>query len=162
MSPPARSKQRAMLVTWFVLVFASVILRPWRRKRHIPPKTQLTFNGLQGIISEKTELYVTRFYFHFIWQIHVSRLFCLLFARFTLRLWWWRQYDPSKHQWTSTNLHGITSQKTVLSKNVVSSPLNKGPNVLFGISCMLCVACAPRRFILHTCTYVYMPEQGGG
>jgi hypothetical protein len=33
---------------WF---FAWIILWPWRRRRHVSPKRQLTFNGLRGVIS---------------------------------------------------------------------------------------------------------------
>jgi hypothetical protein len=37
---------------------ARLILRPWRWRRYIPPKRLLTFNGLHGVISQKTVLYV--------------------------------------------------------------------------------------------------------
>jgi hypothetical protein len=35
------------------------ILRPSRRKRNVPTKRQLTFNGLHGIMPQKTELFLT-------------------------------------------------------------------------------------------------------
>jgi hypothetical protein len=35
-----------------------IILRPWRWRRHVPPKRQLNFNGLHGVISHKTELFI--------------------------------------------------------------------------------------------------------
>jgi hypothetical protein len=40
---------------WFL---AWIILRPRRRRRHIPPKRRLTFNGLHGVISMKTEFFI--------------------------------------------------------------------------------------------------------
>jgi hypothetical protein len=33
------------------------ILRPWRWRKHVPPKRRLTFNRLHSIISDKTELF---------------------------------------------------------------------------------------------------------
>jgi hypothetical protein len=45
-----------LLSRWFL---ARLILRPWRWRRHIPPKCRLTFNGLYGIISQKLELFIT-------------------------------------------------------------------------------------------------------
>jgi hypothetical protein len=39
----------------------------------------------------------------------------------TLRPWTWRQYVPSKHQCTSTELHGVTSQKSILFTAVRTS-----------------------------------------
>jgi hypothetical protein len=43
--------------------------------------------------------------------------YCLLFgcllARFTLLPWWWRQFLPPKHLWTSTRLYGVTYPKAV-------------------------------------------------
>jgi hypothetical protein len=37
-------------------LFASLILRPWRWGRHVPPKCRLTFNGLHGVTSQKIEI----------------------------------------------------------------------------------------------------------
>jgi hypothetical protein len=34
-------------------------IRPWRWRRHFPPKRQSTFNGLHGVIPQKTELSIT-------------------------------------------------------------------------------------------------------
>jgi hypothetical protein len=45
-----------LLSRWFLAWF---ILRPWRRRRHVPPKRRLTFNGLHGVISQKIELFLT-------------------------------------------------------------------------------------------------------
>jgi hypothetical protein len=39
---------------WFL---AWLILQPWTWTKHVPLKYQLTFNGLNGIISQKTELF---------------------------------------------------------------------------------------------------------
>jgi hypothetical protein len=36
-----------------------LIHRPCRRRRHIPPKRRLIFNGLHGVISQKTEPFIT-------------------------------------------------------------------------------------------------------
>jgi hypothetical protein len=35
------------------------LLRPWRWRRHFPPKCRLTFNWLHGVISQKIELFIT-------------------------------------------------------------------------------------------------------
>jgi hypothetical protein len=35
-----------------------VTLKPWRWRRHIPPKRRLTSNGLHSVISQKTELFI--------------------------------------------------------------------------------------------------------
>jgi hypothetical protein len=37
-----------------VLLFGWFILRPWRLRLRVPPKRQLTFNGLHGVIFQKT------------------------------------------------------------------------------------------------------------
>jgi hypothetical protein len=42
-------------VSWWFLAW--LILWPWRWRRHFPPKRQLTFNGLHGIISQKISLH---------------------------------------------------------------------------------------------------------
>jgi hypothetical protein len=44
-----------LLSYWFIAKF---ILRPWRWRRYIPLKTWLTFNGLHGVISQKTALFI--------------------------------------------------------------------------------------------------------
>jgi hypothetical protein len=41
---------------WFL---AWLILGPRRWRRHVPPKRRLTFNGLQGVISQKILLFIT-------------------------------------------------------------------------------------------------------
>jgi hypothetical protein len=43
----------------FKLPLAWFIFRPWRGRRHVPPKRRLTFNGLHGYISQKTEFFIT-------------------------------------------------------------------------------------------------------
>jgi hypothetical protein len=34
----------------------------WRRRRHIPPKRQLTYNGLHGVISQEAELFELHYF----------------------------------------------------------------------------------------------------
>jgi hypothetical protein len=41
---------------WFLV---RLIFRPWRCRRHFPSKRRLNFNGLHGVISYKTELFIT-------------------------------------------------------------------------------------------------------
>jgi hypothetical protein len=43
----------------FMLVSCSAHSLTWRWRRHVPPKCHLTFNRLHGIISQKTELFIT-------------------------------------------------------------------------------------------------------
>jgi hypothetical protein len=43
-----------LLSRWFL---GRLILRPWKWRRHVPPKHRLTFNGLYGVISQKIELH---------------------------------------------------------------------------------------------------------
>jgi hypothetical protein len=33
----------------------ALVLRPWRWRRYVPPKPQLTFNGVHGVISHRSE-----------------------------------------------------------------------------------------------------------
>jgi hypothetical protein len=40
---------------WFLAWF---IHRPWRWMGHVPPKRWLTFNRLQAVISQKTEIFI--------------------------------------------------------------------------------------------------------
>jgi hypothetical protein len=42
--------------SWFL---AWLILRPCRWRRYVPPKRLLTFNGPHGVISQKTEFFIT-------------------------------------------------------------------------------------------------------
>jgi hypothetical protein len=48
------SKAASRTSCWFP---AWLTLQPRRRRRHIPPKHALNFNGLQGVISQKIELF---------------------------------------------------------------------------------------------------------
>jgi hypothetical protein len=41
-----------LLSRWFL---ALLIHRPWIWRRYFPPKPRVTFNGLHGVISQKTE-----------------------------------------------------------------------------------------------------------
>jgi hypothetical protein len=38
---------------------ARIILRPWRRKRYVPPKSRLAFNELHSVTTQKTVLFIT-------------------------------------------------------------------------------------------------------
>jgi hypothetical protein len=38
------------------------IFRHWRWRQHVPPKCRLTFNRLHGVISQKTDLFITKSY----------------------------------------------------------------------------------------------------
>jgi hypothetical protein len=40
---------------WFLV---RLILRPWRWRRHVPPKHRLIFNGLHDVISQKIEFFI--------------------------------------------------------------------------------------------------------
>jgi hypothetical protein len=40
-----------MLPVWLILL-------SWRWSRYVPPKHRLTFTGLHGVISQKTELFI--------------------------------------------------------------------------------------------------------
>jgi hypothetical protein len=50
----SRASACHLLSRWFL---AWLIPQPWRWRRHVPPKRRLTFNGLHGVISKKTELF---------------------------------------------------------------------------------------------------------
>jgi hypothetical protein len=39
--------------------YLAPLIRPWRWRRYVPPKRRLTFNRLHGVISQKTELFIT-------------------------------------------------------------------------------------------------------
>jgi hypothetical protein len=45
-----------LLSRWFL---ARLILRSWRWRRYVPQKRRLTFNGLHGVIAQKTVLFIT-------------------------------------------------------------------------------------------------------
>jgi hypothetical protein len=46
----------------------------------------------------------------------------LLLAWLTLQTWRWKLYIPPRRQWTFSNLHGVTSQRTVLSQSLLWKP----------------------------------------
>jgi hypothetical protein len=51
-------------ITWLYLLLASRcylawLLRPWRRRRHVPQKRRFTFSGLHILASLKLELFIT-------------------------------------------------------------------------------------------------------
>jgi hypothetical protein len=47
---------RHLLSHWFL---ARLIVRPWIWKPYVRPKRRLTFNGLHGVISQKTVLFIS-------------------------------------------------------------------------------------------------------
>jgi hypothetical protein len=49
-----RARNQSFTSRWFL---AWLILRPWRWRRHVPPKRLLAFNGIHSVISQKTELF---------------------------------------------------------------------------------------------------------
>jgi hypothetical protein len=46
-----------VLIATSRLFLAFLILRPWKWRLHVSPKSRLTFNGLHGVISQKIELF---------------------------------------------------------------------------------------------------------
>jgi hypothetical protein len=52
----ARNQRTRRYQAGFLLSLFSL---PWRWRRYVPPKRQLTFNGLHGVISQKTVLFIT-------------------------------------------------------------------------------------------------------
>jgi hypothetical protein len=49
-----------LLATWFHAGFLlNLFFRPWRWRRHVPPKRRLTLNELHGVISQKMVLFTT-------------------------------------------------------------------------------------------------------
>jgi hypothetical protein len=52
--PSMTRQSSALFATWYIIRF---VLRPWRWRRHVPPKCRLIFNGLHDVISQKTQLW---------------------------------------------------------------------------------------------------------
>jgi hypothetical protein len=50
-------------------LLARLILRSWRWRRHVPPKFQLTFNGLHGAISQKIVPYTNFIHYNLIHNV---------------------------------------------------------------------------------------------
>jgi hypothetical protein len=48
------SELEHLLSCWYL----ARLIRPWRWRRYISPKCQLTFSGLHGVTSQKTELFI--------------------------------------------------------------------------------------------------------
>jgi hypothetical protein len=53
------SNRELYLLSASCLFLFWLILWPWWWRRHVPPKWWLTFNRLQGVISQKIQLYIT-------------------------------------------------------------------------------------------------------
>jgi hypothetical protein len=53
MSPPSSACH--LLSRWYL---ARLILRPWKWRWHVPAEGRLTFNGIYGVISQKTERFI--------------------------------------------------------------------------------------------------------
>jgi hypothetical protein len=76
-------KQRQMLCLmpvsrWFLVWF---ILRFWRWRLHVSSKRRLTFNGVHGVISQKTEVFMTT-------AVRTSSPACKNFLAFVDSLLW--------------------------------------------------------------------------
>jgi hypothetical protein len=94
-SPPSSgskdkpSKQSLILACrWFP---AWLTFRPWRWRRHVPPKHWFTFNGLHGVITQNIELFV----FVYIREVpslnlgpHIGYLFLDFLRLFPCQLWY--------------------------------------------------------------------------
>jgi hypothetical protein len=67
-SEAKRSKaKQTLLATCFMLV-SWLILQPWKWKWHVPPKCQLSFNGLHGVISQNTETFIIVVCSGYVWK----------------------------------------------------------------------------------------------
>jgi hypothetical protein len=44
----------------------------WRWRRHVPPKRRLIFNGLHGVIFQKTELFISQFFYSFVKYVNCT------------------------------------------------------------------------------------------
>jgi hypothetical protein len=55
-----RESRWLCLAPAFTLVSFWLIFRPWRWRRYVPPRCQLTFNGLHGVISQNMALFKSK------------------------------------------------------------------------------------------------------
>jgi hypothetical protein len=61
-SSPCRIILRCILDITFAFTYAFLLglfFVSWRWRRYVPPKRHLTFNGLHGVMSEETEIFIT-------------------------------------------------------------------------------------------------------
>jgi hypothetical protein len=58
-SPTSSGPSLLCLLPVSCWILAWLTLRPWRWRRHVPPKRRLSSNGLHGVISQKIELFIT-------------------------------------------------------------------------------------------------------
>jgi hypothetical protein len=56
--PSSRSKNKLLLSTWFHAGFLLGLFSTMNMGRHVPPKRQLTFNGVRSVIFHKIELII--------------------------------------------------------------------------------------------------------
>jgi hypothetical protein len=80
MSPPSSESKNKLnkKPAWKqVASRAKLIFRPWRCRRHVPPKHQLTFNRLHGVISQKVELFIFILWF---WTVLLKNVLYSHFA----------------------------------------------------------------------------------
>jgi hypothetical protein len=49
-----------------------LFLLPWRWRRYVPPKRRLKLNGLHGVISQKTILFITTSVKTYIWKLQLA------------------------------------------------------------------------------------------
>jgi hypothetical protein len=55
---------RSLLVACFMLMSCLACSSTPKMRRNLPPKHRLAFNGLHGVISQKTVLYCNIFFFN--------------------------------------------------------------------------------------------------
>jgi hypothetical protein len=84
---PSRWQTQLCLPPAWCSFLAWLILRPWKWRRHVPQKRQLTFNGLHGVISQKIEFFTTHRYenSNFMSKTNVKQN---IFWEFRFPRWW--------------------------------------------------------------------------
>jgi hypothetical protein len=135
------------------MFLAGLILQPWIWRRLVPLKRHSTLNGLQDVISQKTELFFLRIYylksivfqdmtpcsplsfnrrFGGTYRLHLQGwtrtldgylLACWFLLNLFLRPWRWRRYVPPKRL-KLNGLHGVISQKMILFIPTAVKPSN--------------------------------------
>jgi hypothetical protein len=75
--------------SWFL---AWLIFLTWRRRRNVPPKRWMSFNGLHDVISQKTELFRI-LYFLKITSEHNSSQYPFSHNDYTMAWWIWVRFS---------------------------------------------------------------------